>query len=385
MGQGRSVYRLLHDTRSDNFNSDINETRLTIKEKLPSPAMQKVVIVGFGFMGSMHAQVYHRLPNARLVGVIDYPVDKVESRLAELGFDVPVFESWEAAVSKIEFDVVDVCTPTELHLEYAKRAAETGKALFCEKPLAIDEKTAQEIVSIASEAGIIAQVGHCIRYWPEYVALRNYIKSGKGGRLLSLTLQRRTGGVLKPGSWLNEEERSGGAAMDLHIHDTDYVLSLFGTPTAVDSRCTFDAAGPSHIWTRYIYPDNIVVEAEGGWNYPDKWGFQMAFQAVFENAAIEYDSSKQPTFTIVEGNGERQAMEIEKPQTGESKLELGNISDLGGYYNELASFIDCVETGKAVTQATLEQGAESVAVVRAEVKSARLGKPVDIRGLVSAR
>lgn len=64
-------------------------------------------------------------------------------------------------------------------------------------------------------------------------------------------------------NWANDVRLSGGAALDLHIHDTDFVLAVLGLPRAVHSRAVFDNSGPSHIFTLYDYSD-IVVSAEGG-------------------------------------------------------------------------------------------------------------------------
>ena len=85
-------------------------------------------------------------------------------------------------------------------------------------------------------------------------------RDDRGGRLLSLSLTRQSS---RPeytvDDWANQEQRSGGAALDLHIHDTDFVLALLGPPCGVYSRSTFDNSGPSHIFTLYEYPHVVVV------------------------------------------------------------------------------------------------------------------------------
>ena len=237
--------------------------------------------------------------------------------------------------------------------------------LFCERasPLAPTLAAADRIVAASRTAGVVAQVGHCIRFWPEYQALRQYVRDGRGGRLLSLSLTRQSS---RPeytiGNWANQESRSGGAALDLHIHDTDFVLALLGLPHAVQSRAVFDYSGPAHIFTLYDYPD-VVVSAEGGWNYPVKWGFRMAFQALFEKACIDYDSSKSPTVMVTLSDGAPEPLAFEAPAAGESQSGDGNISNLGGYFNELQAFVDCILRGVAPVEATLEDARASLAVV----------------------
>jgi predicted dehydrogenase len=175
--------------------------------------------------------------------------------------------------------------------------------------------------------------------------------------------------------WILNPKRSGGAAVDLHVHDTDFILQLLGLPQKVTSTASSEA---SHIFTNYHY-DNICVTAEGGWDYPPKWGFQMAFQAVFERGTVEYDSSASPSLSATLGNGPRKALPFQSPSIGVSQTDGGNITSLGGYFNELRYFIDCLEAAKKPEIATLAQAAESLRVVMAEVESAKTGKPVSLR------
>ncbi len=338
-----------------------------------------IALVGFGFMGSMHAEIYAQLPGARLVGVADPRVDVTRARLQKLGLEVPVYDSlWELLSALPETEMVDVCTPLDAHEADALTALGSGRHLFCEKPLAPSLAAADRIIAAANNAGVMAQVGHCIRFWPEYRALKQFVREGRAGRLLSLSLTRQSS---RPeytvDNWANVEQRSGGAALDLHIHDTDFAIALLGTPRAVYSRSVFDSSGPSHIFTLYDYPD-VVVSAEGGWNYPSKWGFRMAFQAVLEQACIDFDSSKSSTLTLTWNNSAPAPMVFESPSAGESQSSDGNISSLGGYFNELKTFIECILSGNPPVEATLQDARRSLAVTFAEIESARAQRPVSL-------
>lgn len=336
-----------------------------------------IALVGFGFMGSMHAQIYSQLADARLMGIADPRTDLVHTKLRKLGLDVPVYNSLpELLAAQPGTEMVDLCTPLDAHEADALIALRSGRHLFCEKPLAQSLAAADRIIAAAKEAGVMAQVGHCIRFWPEYQALRQYCRDGGGGQLLSLSLTRQSS---RPDytvdNWANQEQRSGGAALDLHSHDTDFALALLGSPRAVNSRAIFDESGPSHIFTLYDYPD-VTVSAEGGWNYPPKWGFRMAFQALFERACIDYDSTKSPTLTITTDARPPEPLAFEAPASGESRSGGGNISSLGGYFNELRTFVNCILSSAPPDDATLEDARASLAVVFAEIESARARHPI---------
>lgn len=340
--------------------------------------MKKVAIIGLGFMGTMHAQIYKQLRDASLVAVVDKQQAKAKRALAKLEIQAEVFGTLEDLLMGGEVDVVDVCLPTDLHAPFALKAIAAGKHVFCEKPLALTKADGQKIAAAAKKAGITFQVGQCIRFWPEYMAFEAFVKSGKAGKLLSLSLQRRAGRpTYSVEDWLNDGKRSGGAALDLHIHDTDFVHHLLGRPDAVTSVGTHDASGWSHIFTTYHFK-SLAVTAEGGWNYPKNWGFQMAFQAVFERAAVEFDSGASPTLTVTLGGGKKQPLPYKQPGAGESTTGAGNLSSLGGYYNELAAFVSCLEQKRQPQIATGDQAAASLATVLAEMQSATLGRTVKL-------
>jgi predicted dehydrogenase len=338
--------------------------------------MQNVVIAGFGFMGGMHAQVYARLPRTRVVALVDCRRDAAGANAAKIGLEAPVYGTLEEALARHRAEVVDICLPTHLHAPFARSAMRAGKAVFCEKPFARGAREALALAEAAERSGTIMQVGQCVRFWPEYQAFTAFVAGRSAGRLLSLSLQRRAGRPsYSAGDWLNKPRFSGGAALDLHIHDTDFIHHLLGRPEAVSSRGTRDASGWSHIFTTYAF-DRIAVTAEGGWNYPVKWGFQMAFQAVFENGAVEYDSTARPTLVATVGKGARKPLRFREPRVGKSSSGLGNVSALGGYYTELAAFVDCLERGRQPAVATPRQAADSVRTVMAEIRSAETGRTV---------
>lgn len=330
-------------------------------------------------MGGMHAQIYGQLPEAEIVAVVDPDLDAARAKMADLGMEARLFATLSEALASVEADFVDVCFPTFLHEEAVLEAIAAGKDVFCEKPLATSEQGGEAMVAAAESAGITFMVGHCIRFWPEYVAFKQLVDSGKAGRLLSLTMQRRSARpTYSKDNWLQDAGKSCGAALDLHIHDTDFVLHLLGRPASVQSHGVRDDAGWSHIITHYQYDGGPEIQAEGGWNYPNEWGFQMAFQAVFEGGSMEYDSNATPTTRIIIGAAAPVEAEMPKAEAGESQLGEGNLSDLGGYLLELTHFIECLETGSKPETSTGTDALASLKTTFAEIRSAESGQPESV-------
>ena len=327
----------------------------------------KGILVGCGFMGGMHAQIYNILEGVDLVAAVDKRVEESQKKLDRLGCQAKVYATLDKAMEQSQCDFVDVCLPTHLHEAFSIQALEAGKALFCEKPLALTVEQADRLIEAAKRNDAFAQVGHCLRFWPEYQKLMEYYSNGEGGRLLSLSFVRRGA---RPDfgidDWFNDESLSGSAALDLHIHDTDIMLAMLGQPKVIHSKVTRDYSGPSHIYSLFEY-DSIIVSSEGGFNYPAKWGLQMAFQAVFEKAVLDFDSTNEKGLMICQGDEKPVQMEVPKPDTGSSQSGEGNVSELGGYFNELQYFTNCLKSGKKPEIATLKEAREAVAMALKEV------------------
>jgi len=330
-------------------------------------------------MGEMHAQIYQALPGVELAAVVDINITGAQAKLTSLGLDIPVYTTLRELLDGCEVQAVDICSPTGQHIELAVEAAEAGKHLFIEKPLAFDVDGCAQIESAIQKAGVFAQVGHCIRFWPEYVALQRTIESGELGALKSLSLTRRSArpGGGNPQHWVNDVKLSGGAAFDMHVHDTDFVLHLFGVPKSVHSITSQGMSGPDHIFTHYIY-DAVVVHAEGGWDYPQNYVFCMAFEAVFEHGSLAYNSSAEPTLLLTRNDQQSEAVSVEQAGPKESASSGGNISALGGYFNELDYFTDCLKANKAPEIATIAQASDSIRVLCAELESAQSGNSITL-------
>ena len=258
--------------------------------------MVKIGVIGAGFMGAMHSQCYCLLPEAKLIGIADIKKEKAEELAKK--FNAVAYENAEELLKNSEIDAVDICLPTYIHKEWVVKAANSGKHVLCEKPIALSLKDANEMVEVARKNDIIFMVAQVIRFWPEYIRLKEIKDSGELGKLLSLALTR-----LSPlptwgwENWLQIPEKSGSALFDLHIHDTDYILYLLGKPKTLFSSGTRVNGGYAHIFPLFEYPD-CSVSAEGGWDFVDTFPFRMSFVARFEKGVVEYHTGYSKTFAI---------------------------------------------------------------------------------------
>ena len=316
--------------------------------------MLNVGIIGCGFMGTMHANCYKNLEGVRLAAVADLCAEKAQT-LAE-GTDAVIFTEGKDLIAQANLDIIDICLPTYLHAEFALLAMDKVKYLFIEKPVTLTVAESEALLAKQAETGCQVQVGQVIRFWDEYVALREIVKSGKYGKVVNANFRR-----ISPTptwgwqNWLRNPTLSGGAAQDLHIHDIDYVLSLFGEPNRVFSVKNSLSEKNSYVNTLMVY-DTHPVTVEGTWDLPESYPFQATFRVVFENAVVENSGGK---FMLYTENGAEQ-IQIAKKEIASSGGIAGNISDLGGYYNELLYFTQRAALDAPIEEASLATAAASL-------------------------
>lgn len=322
----------------------------------------RVGLVGCGFMGRMHGSVYRMLDNADLVAATDRSPDRLSRYCDEMGC-VPE-PTLDALLARADIDAIDICLPTYLHKEATVASARAGKHVVCEKPMALGVEDAEAMIAAAHEAGVRLMIAHCIRFWPEYALLKQMVDDRRYGWLLSINLTRY--GEFPSWSsenWLADESKAGGGVLDMHIHDTDFVLYLLGEPESMASLGTVDERGASHVFTTMRYP-GCVAHLEGGWNLPPKTPFKMAFRAIFERGAAIMDGGPMMIYPM---DGEPFAPEFEQMEASGG----GNVSSLGGYYHELRDFVEKVVSGRPFEISTPESSLLSLKTTLREIEQVK--------------
>ncbi len=339
--------------------------------------MLKVGIVGFGFMGRTHYKCWKALEGVEVTAVCDVNPNIVEDTKRAVGnigdteeavdfSNLQLYTDLEEMLKSAELDAVSITLPTSLHADCSIKALAAGVNVMCEKPMALNVKDCERMIAEAKRNGKILQIGHCVRFWPEYAKAKQIVDSGEYGRVIAATFQRLGAApTWSIDNWFMDEKRSGGMALDLHIHDTDFVQYLFGIPNAV---CSFGAKGPGggllHIVTQYLYDDDMVITAEGGWAMMPTFGFEMSFNIMMDKATIVYDLTREPALKVCPAEGEAFTPKVQKED---------------GWFLEIEHFSRAIKGEKVEPITTLEQSRDSVKIVEAEKESARKKEKVLIR------
>ena len=333
----------------------------------------KVGVVGLGMMGLTHLDAYAKLEGVEVVALADRDEDRLNGKTkaggniegqAEGGFDYESVKKYTDAFELIadpDIDVVDICLPTPAHVPFGIMVLEAGKHLLTEKPLARTYDDAMKLVKAAETSDKIAMCAMCMRFWPGWTWLKEAIDDQRFGKLLSLSFRRVASHPQGP--FYQDGDANGGAALDLHIHDADFVQFLFGLPKSVSSvGYSSKTSAVDHIATRYDVGIDALVRAEGSWAMADGFAFRMQYIANFDNATAEFDSRAADALTLSQGG-----------ETKPVQLEAGM-----GYDHEIAYFLDCVRNNRQPKIVTMQDAANAVKLIEAEVQSVRSGAVVSL-------
>lgn len=316
--------------------------------------MLSVLVVGAGAMGKTHIQAYAKMDNVKVVGIAD---PRTPEQLDVN--NVPIFPSFEKAIEQLKkIDVVDICLPTYLHEEYVKKAAELGKHIICEKPIARTLEEAKEMIDICKTNGVKLFVGHVVRFFPEYRQAQNLIDSGVIGKPGIIRTSRNTSLPKNARKeWYSNYNQSGGVILDLLIHDFDFLRSCFGEVKRVFAKSILgrDFAEKDYALVTLRFEGGAIAHVEGSWSHE---GFTTKYEFAGDKGIIEFDSTKNRPLI---NNGD-----VISPK---------GLLQESTYQRELAHFIDCIESDKEPI-VTAEDACKALEIALAAIQSTETNKPV---------
>lgn len=304
-------------------------------------------LVGVGGMGSVHYANYQEIKNCRVAAVCGSS-QRTKDTATQWG--VPSYPTITEMVQNAEIDIVDICTPTYLHHDMVLEALRCKKDVICEKPIALSLADAREMLDTARENGCHLYIAQVLQFTKEVQFLRQAVESGEYGKPLDAYFERLSAcPQWAMDGWLFDANKSGLLPYDLHIHDLDIIVSLFGKPkgyTFTSCQGT-DKNYPEQFRISYDYGD-LHVGAEAAWFNADiPW--TARWRVYFENGMLINDGT---TLTAYQFGKEPKVFDTADEVTVSTGI---NVPPCGWYYNELTHFLDCARQGVASPYVTETQ------------------------------
>ena len=265
--------------------------------------MVRIGIAGIGFMGMIHYLAAVKACGVEVAAICSRDAKKragdwrgIRGNFGPAGTMMDLgrlkrYAAFSEMIADPDIDLVDICSPTDQHEAMALAALGAGKHVLVEKAISLTLEGADRMVRAAKEAGKLLMVAHVLPFFPEFAFVIQAVKKGTYGKLLGGHLKR----IIAQPDWsadIADSAKTGGPAVDLHIHDTHFLGLIAGLPKAVHSSGRVNPDGTvQYVTTQYLYgPDGPALSCSSGALAMASRPFVHGFELYFEEATCVYES-----------------------------------------------------------------------------------------------
>src|SRR3954451_20647053 len=347
--------------------------------------MVRIGIVGIGFMGMIHYLGASRLDGGKVAAICSRDPKKlagdwtgIQGNFGPKGGQVDLsgvakHADFDDLLADPVVDLVDLCVPNDEHARLTVRALEAGKHVLVEKPIALTTADADAMVAAARASGKLLMVAHVLPFFPEFAFAADAVASRRYGALRAAHLKR----VIAKPDWsrgMADADRSGGPAIDLHIHDTHFLGLVCGVPRAVQSRGVVEGDAVIHLATQYLYDDpDLTVSGISGALSQSGRPFTHGFEFYLERATLAFE------FANLGGQGHvAMPLSIILPDGTVEHPPLGSGDPIDAFASELTQAVEAVASGTPAPGLAGELARTALILCHAEVESVKTRQPVAI-------
>jgi predicted dehydrogenase len=340
--------------------------------------MIRIGIVGIGFMGMIHYLAARKLQGAKVTALCSRDEKKlagdwrsIQGNFGPRGEMMDLsglkkYRTLEEMLADPDIDLVDVCNPTHLHPDTAIKALQAGKHVLIEKAIALEPKDADAMVAAARRAGKLLMVAHVLPFFPEFAFAARTIRSGEYGKLLGAHFKR----VISRPDWsadIGDASKTGGPAVDLHIHDTHFIGLVCGVPGQVFATGVIEGDAVAYLTTSYLYgPGGPAVTCSSGAIAQKGRPFVHGYEIYLEKATLTYESGTCP-LTVLTADGK-----AEQPRLP------GGGEDTAAFTLELQAAVDGVKSGHEPDLLSGKLARDALVLCHRECESVRTGRAVAV-------
>jgi predicted dehydrogenase len=347
--------------------------------------MLNIGICGIGFMGMIHYLAARKVKAAQVVAISTRDAKKLagdwtaiqgnfgpRGTLMDLS-GVARYSDFAAILADPKVDLVDLCVPNDAHSRMAIEALQAGKHVLVEKPIALSTGDADAMVAAARESGKLLLVGHVLPFFPEFGFALDAVRSGRYGSLQAAHLMR----VISKPDWssgIADPNRSGGPAIDLHIHDTHFISLICGVPRAVHATGIVDEGVVVYLTTQYLYdgPAVAVSCVSGALSHAGR-PFAHGFELYFERATLAFE------FANLGGQGHvAMPLSVILPDGTVERPELGPSDPIDSFAAELSVAAQAAATGIEPPQLSGNLARAALKLCLAEIESVKKRTVIEV-------
>jgi len=326
----------------------------------------RVGVIGYGFMGKMHANIFSGLPQAELVAVSDLNSSRFNSALLP---GVDFYPDFKDLLNRKDIDAVSICVSDKNHYEPAMLAAHAGKTIFLEKPIALDLGEARQIVQAANQAKVTLMIGFLLRFDPRYAGVKDLLDQGQLGEPVYIHARRNSPKSEGPARY------RGSTPLLFHvtIHDLDLIFwylnkKVKSVYAQSNSKALKAYNMEDSLFAVLRFEDDTLVNLESTWALPEGNASHLdAYMEILGTQGMAKVDCDYSGLWFSNASNTLFPDTMHWPQVG------ANIA--GDLKEELTHFVNCALQGKTPL-VTGEDGVRSLELAWAIQKSMDTGEVI---------
>ncbi|NLJ40087.1 MAG: Gfo/Idh/MocA family oxidoreductase [Clostridiales bacterium] len=333
--------------------------------------MLKVGLIGSGFIGEDHAEAIAGSDKVELAAVVNRS-EESGRKLADK-YNCKYYQSAEEMLEKEDIDFIDICVATHVHEEMVLLGAKHKVHVLCEKPVTLTLESLDRMIDATEKAGVKFMVAQVIRFWPEYVKIKEMLDNGDFGRIKMVYANRLSQFPAWMG-WNTDPNQSGGGLYDLHLHDIDVARFMFGEADSVyavgyknEDDCW------NHVVTSLTFKNGVTCAIEGAYEMTDDFPFTMTYRVVGQDVTAEYNLGA--GMNLEDPSSFRRA--LMRYETGKAPVKVP-IDELNAYQLEIDYFADCIAEDKEPELVPIEESRDVIRIMLAIKESLETGKVIKL-------
>ena len=340
--------------------------------------MVRIGIVGVGFMGRIHFLAAQRLAGGRVTAICSRDPAKragdwtntrgnfgPEPGPVDLA-GVKAYAEFGDLLADPDIDLVDICTVTDQHAPLAIKALDAGKHVLVEKAIALSAADADAMLAAAKRNNRLLMVAHVLPFFPEFRFAAEAVRGSRFGAVRAAHLTR----VIARPDWsadIADAAKTGGPAVDLHIHDTHFIGLVCGVPKEVFAVGTVEGDAVTYLTTSYLYgPGGPAVTCSSGAVSMPGRPFVHGYEIYLDRATLVY-SSGGPPLTVLTADGK-----------SEEPALTGGGDPLAAFADELTAAVEAVRTGIEPPLLSGKLARDALVLCHREIESVKAGRAVAV-------
>lgn len=332
--------------------------------------MLSTVIIGAGGIADKHVKSLNRIPDVRVIGVIDPNPANAKKIAQQCG--APIIDDLNQVID--DADMIHLLTPPSKRVDYARLAMEKGRHVFCEKPVAVTLADAKILHDLALKNKVKFMTAFNMRFRPGYKILQDAVLSGKLGDIISVWIHRTgPGSGFKSSlgdSWRTDADLACGMTIESLSHDIDMIRGLGLEISGVSANTLASRADlPQFDNNTQAF---MTLRGGGQVNICASWSSHLPFAS---RGVIGTRGT-----AIIEGSGFFDFTKFRMlcdDMEYEQVLKVNDPFDIESYYSENLHFINCLKNGRE-PEVTAENGLKALEISLAMLRSDREKRVIDL-------